>query len=192
MTSIKGLRELASDEALYTVDVNQWIAAIIVALKKTPNLSDNAKFGTRIQEYALTGRRMVNGKKLVIGTSRRIMDTFVHTLANSTDPDGFCLEDPNFRVPVDFSQKWFLKRYNSLARVNAVFFDQTVWTKDELTALSAAPYGMPDWEDEGVFQTAMTLGSDAIMGLDDKFRTAVERRNMRWIGPAEMRNLLPR
>ena len=197
MTSIIGLRELASDEVLYTVDVNQWVGAIITDLGKTPLLSDTAKFAPRIQTYALSQRRMLNGKKLVIGSSRRILSTLSFTLENSKDPDGFCREDPKLRVPAKVTEAWFLRRYNALARVGAIFFDQTVWGKPELELLAAAPYGAPDWEDQGVLQTAMTLDSEAIIGLDDPFMRAVELRRQRqisniyWIGPPEMRDLLP-
>ena len=186
MAKVLGQRALASNEVVYTLDVNQWIATYLAAIRRQDRIivKTNAKSGPRVLAYAQLRSSTLQGKKVVVGSSTSILKTFAHVLY--TD------HEIGLYIPKEVSMEWFRRQMTALNRKGALLFDQTVWTEAELRALAAVPgRGMPDWEDESVYQTARNLDSDAILGLDKDFMGAAEHNGMKWITANDALSLMP-
>lgn len=179
---ILGLRELTCEETLIVMDVNQLVGACLNETGRNCVVRVNAVTGSRVIEYALRGRKTAQGQRVIIGSSAIIMETFVYTLSTNPNPDE--------RVPEKEAQMWFLALMNQLNRRGALFFDRTQWDRRELKELAKQDWGMPDWEDQAVYQTMLNLGADAIVGHDAGFKGRVERNGRMWIDPQMVKTLM--
>jgi hypothetical protein len=177
-----GLRALCSDEQVYVLDVNQWMGAFLHATGRKCVVRVNAVTGPRVLEYALRGRKTAQGFRVVIGSSRVIMETFVYTLDTHKDPE--------VRASKEEASKWFLAQIKLLNQRGAILFDRTLWEKSELDEMSKTYWGMPDWEDQGVYQTLLNLDAAAIIGLDEPFMDCVTRNGRKWFDPQTVRSIM--
>jgi hypothetical protein len=188
MSTTIGFRSLGLKERLVTLDVNQWIAWYFLSTGH-PQWCDvrvNAKTARLIFSYALGGIKMTDGCALVLGSSHHIASVFAKTLANPAASDRWA------PVPLEEATAWFEKELLRLHSRQAIFFDTTRRPWKELHKLSAqggCKDGMPDAEDQGVYETANALHAP-IMGHDAAFKMAAMRQHVAYYGPTEIFELM--
>lgn len=179
MAAIFGMRELDTHEEVWTLDVNQWAGVYLQSIGHTVAVRDTAKAGTRIFEYALSGRRTVDGKRIIVGTSDHIMLVFMHML------------NKRYGISPKEARAWFITRVKVLHERGAVVVDTTKQSWEDLTRQAELPNGMPDADDQGVFNSAINLGSKVIATLDEEFQAIATRRGIKCMDPRTVFCVMP-